>query len=435
MGARYAQGGAAGWHPRSVTATVNEDVVTQHAELAGFLWTQRDRAVAAPHYSLQDLVDLDERLEANLDGLRIAADVGWELCLAHAEAKGPGAIFAAAVLAIESETPIHLERVYALASEAKRLRELIAAFGWIDPQRLHGRVLPLLSADSSVWRRIGLRVCAIHRVDPKQFLLKAIVDPDPDLRAAALRTIGELKLQDRAELAFAQLGLEDPQCRFWSAWSSVLLGDRGRALSVLESIASSDSIFKLRAMSMFLRATGLDAATAWLRARANSVGSIRAAIDGAGMVGDPLTVPWLIGQMDVPERARAAGEAFAFITGADLAYQDLEVRPRGEPEIPEPDTLSPDDDLPLPDPALVGRWWADHRSRWRAGVRHLNGKEISTEWLWGVLLHGKQRARIAAALELALRDDAQPLFEVRARGKVQLVTLGLRPAPPERATR
>ena len=47
-------------------------VLEQHAEEAAFLWILRDGAVHAPHYSLQDLARLDQRLEGHVDGLRIA---------------------------------------------------------------------------------------------------------------------------------------------------------------------------------------------------------------------------------------------------------------------------------------------------------------------------------------------------------------------------
>jgi len=57
-----------------------ESIVSQHAEEAAFLWLLRDLAVAAPHYSLQDLADLDERVEAHIDGLRVAGDPGWVFC-------------------------------------------------------------------------------------------------------------------------------------------------------------------------------------------------------------------------------------------------------------------------------------------------------------------------------------------------------------------
>jgi len=53
-----------------------EDIVSQHAEEAAFLWLLRSYATRAPHYDLADLAALEERVDAHLDGLRIAGDAG-----------------------------------------------------------------------------------------------------------------------------------------------------------------------------------------------------------------------------------------------------------------------------------------------------------------------------------------------------------------------
>lgn len=54
-------------------------VIEQHAEKAAFLWLLRDASVHEPHYSLSDLAHPDNRVDANLDGLRIAGDDGWDI--------------------------------------------------------------------------------------------------------------------------------------------------------------------------------------------------------------------------------------------------------------------------------------------------------------------------------------------------------------------
>ena len=56
------------------------EVVSQHAEEAAFLWMLRHEAAQAPHYSLVTLTKLDDRIEAHLDGLRIASEAGWAIC-------------------------------------------------------------------------------------------------------------------------------------------------------------------------------------------------------------------------------------------------------------------------------------------------------------------------------------------------------------------
>src|SRR5580704_14912606 len=87
-----------GFSPGEISALINEVVVEQHAEEAAFLWTMRDRAVLAPNYALKDLERLDERVEAHLNGLRIAGQVGLEVCRRALESTAPGEVFAASVL-------------------------------------------------------------------------------------------------------------------------------------------------------------------------------------------------------------------------------------------------------------------------------------------------------------------------------------------------
>src|SRR5579862_5364261 len=94
-----------GFRPWEISAMVNTEVVTEHAEDAAFLWFSRDRAVRAPHYYLKDLVRLDERVEANVDGLRVAGATGWKVAAEAMKQEGPGELFAAAVLAFESRDP------------------------------------------------------------------------------------------------------------------------------------------------------------------------------------------------------------------------------------------------------------------------------------------------------------------------------------------
>src|SRR5262245_59754276 len=77
------------------------DIVTRHAEEAAFLWHLRGHLAAAPHIGLRELTVHDHRIEAHLDGLRVAGDAGWGVCLEALGEAGAGEVFAAAVLALE----------------------------------------------------------------------------------------------------------------------------------------------------------------------------------------------------------------------------------------------------------------------------------------------------------------------------------------------
>jgi len=160
---------------------------------------------------------------------------------------------------------------------------------------------------------------------------------------------------------------------------------------------------------------------------------VEAHIDGLRVAGDPVRIPWIIEHMEVPELARVAGEAFTMITGVDIAYEDLEGEwpegfEAGPTESPEDEDveLDPDEDLPWPDAQLIAEWWAKNKAAFRNGTRYLLGQPISPEHLQHVLRNGYQRQRAAAALELALLQPGQPLFEVRAPGfRQQQILLGM----------
>src|SRR6266545_7759308 len=88
-----------GFAPSEISTLVNNNVIVQHAEETAFLWTLRRRAIGEPHYALKDLAALDDRVEAHLDGLRIAGAGGWEICKANLVNEGAGEVFAVAGLA------------------------------------------------------------------------------------------------------------------------------------------------------------------------------------------------------------------------------------------------------------------------------------------------------------------------------------------------
>jgi uncharacterized protein (TIGR02270 family) len=118
------------------------------------------------------------------------------------------------------------------------------------------------------------------------------------------------------------------------------------------------------------------------------------------------------------------------ITGVDIEYEDLDgEEPEGFESGPSEDTedenvdLDPDEDLPWPSPEMIKKRWQEHRKDFRPGVRYLRGKEMNMGSLRDALIHGNQRQRAAAALEMAIREPLKPLFEIRATGKRQLKLL------------
>src|SRR5690242_20160228 len=97
------------------------EIVSQHAEEAAFLWLLRSNAIYQPHYALKDLAKLDDRVEAHLDGLRIAGEEGWELCKAELGYKQDGEVFAASVMAFESGIESRIQAVLNVVEQTPAL--------------------------------------------------------------------------------------------------------------------------------------------------------------------------------------------------------------------------------------------------------------------------------------------------------------------------
>lgn len=413
--------------------TIIKNIIAQHAEEAAFLWLLRDASVKQPHYDLSDLAELDDRVEAHLDALRIAGEPGWEICKEAFAMEEAGEVFAAAVLAFENNGEERVQTVLEAGSGDPDLaRGLISALGWLEWQQAEKHVYSFADSDSHKLRRIGLAACAIHRQNPGQLLVDSLSSDDPTLRVRALKAVGELGRQDLLPLLQDNLRAEDEKLRFYAAWTTALLGGSG-ALPVLRDIAESKSKYAEKSCAMALRGMKLEDSYAWLRELSQKEEFTRLAVRGAGVVGDPVSIPWLIEVMEVPELARVAGEAFSMITGVDLAYEDLEgewpegfeAGPTEEPE-DEDVEMDPDEDLPWPEPELIAAWWNKKKGEFRTGTRYLVGKPVSAEHLHQVLRTGYQRQRVAAALELAMLRPGQLLFEVRAPGFRQQKILALK---------
>lgn len=401
------------------------DVVEQHAEESAFLWILRNEATRAPNHDLTSLAELDERIDAHLDGLRVAGAQGWEICREQLAWREAGEVFAAAHVALQSRIGKRLDFVLDVATESKELmRGLIAALAWLPFDEVQHAIHALLASADPCMRRIGIAASATHRWDPGVVLAAAVLDSNAVLCARAVKAAAELGRCDLLSL-FGDSEAATEENSFWHAWSATLLGAQ-ESVEPLRGIALEDGVFAAIACDLATRCVPPNDAVDWHRELVAS-GRCRLAIIVAGALGDPALVPWLIGLMEVESHARAAGEAFASITGVELTRGGLAAaRPdafeSGPNDDPDDDNVAidPDEHLPWPRPTAVAKWWSANKTSYMTRNRYLMGRPICASSLQQVLARGNQRQRRAAALELVLSEPGQPLFEVRARADRQL---------------
>jgi uncharacterized protein (TIGR02270 family) len=404
------------------------EIVEQHAEEAAFLWRLRDAATDQPHYTLRSLADLEERVEAHLDGLRVAGEAGVEIAWANLERfRDAGQLFTVATLVLESNNEARIEQVLKFGDSVPASRRgLFGALGWVSPRSLRGQAVAWLDASSTFRRLVGVVACSLHRADPATRMHRLLTD-EPAVRARALRLAGELGRTDlRPDVARA-LNDDDAGCRFWAAWSAGLLGIRSPAIQVLQGFATGAGPFAWRALDLVVRLMDREAAVAWLRQLASKPAHARLLVGAAGVLGEAAIVPWLVEKMTEPALARIAGESLSVITGVDISAQDLGGNaPEGFMVGPNDDPtdlavgMDPDENLPWPDPVKVHSWWQKEERRFARDVRYLRGLPLTLESCNKVLQDGYQRQRRAAVYELALSNPARQLLNWRARSNIQM---------------
>ena len=405
------------------------EIVLQHVEEASFLWLLRDSAVREPHYNLSELVHLDDRIDAHLDGLRIAGNAGWEIAQENLTFEESGEVFAASILALNEWIKGKKGRFDAIIKcldiDPLLSSGLASAMGWYQFEDIEPVVQTFASEECSFLKRCAIAACAIHRKDPGMLLLNGLEHNDSFVRSRALKAVGELGRHDLLPILKKHLEDDDSDCRWQAAWAAGLFNDR-QSLPTLFSVAENGGERAEDACAMAVRVMNPGESEPWLNMLMAVPGLARIGIKGYGAMGNPGNIPKLLQMMEYPDLARPAGEAVSMITGVDLADEDLdrdspegfEAGPTEDPEDENVD-LDPDEDLPWPDSALVAQWWNENKNRFPANARYLAGRPVESKHLIHVLKIGYQRQRIAATVELAMMHPGTSLFEVRAPGKRQ----------------
>ncbi|PTV94329.1 uncharacterized protein (TIGR02270 family) [Rhodobacter aestuarii] len=398
-------------------------MVEVHAEEVAIHWLRRDLAVDAPHYDRKFLSRLDERIEANLDGLRVAAAAGLETAQAAFDAnQEPGEAFALAVCAFETGDEAAIAQVVdavAIDGTGALRRAVASAAGWLGSEQMGAHIPPLLEDMRATVRALGLAIASVQRGAIEVPLETLLQDPVPMVRAQAAKLAGVTGRSDLVPLIRPSKDFA-PEVAFELIRAAVLLGERGRPLDALRSLAVGPGARTRTALELAVLASPMDATQNWL-AGLGPEGAETVAL-AIGLMGLPAQVPWLIEAMRDPKLARRAGESLSLITGVDLAALDLEGSapedfdegPNDDPE-DEMVALDPDEDLPWPEPDLVAEWWAGESGRYAADGRYFLGQPVSEAGLGEAFAKGTQRHRRIAALAQVLAKPGSVLPNWRAR--------------------
>lgn len=288
------------------------DVVRQHAEQAAFFWAQRDTLSMADPADLAVIAGVDERLEANLDGLRIAGSAAWPFVLAaYEDFPEKGELFLHTWMAIEQRDERRLGEAVELGRQSNdEARGLVGALAWHKPETIAKEVRNWIGSHDAFKRFLGVSACLGHGVDPKQMLARLVRDPDARVRAASLRLAGRLRRADLLGELRTALVETDDTTRYWAAWALAELGSGDLASGELRKVAVGGGPDALTALRAAVSAAPDKDVRAWMGGLLKSPETASLAVRGAGMLGDRTILHWLVHQMRQPALAVAAGAAF-----------------------------------------------------------------------------------------------------------------------------
>jgi uncharacterized protein (TIGR02270 family) len=401
------------------------DIYEQYVDNASFLWILRDIAVYQPHYYPADIQELEQRIEAQLDGLMTSIEIAWPLCADALELAEPGEVFTAAVIAFRSRDMNKIQQAVEVGlSSETAVKGLISALGWLPGKLVHSWIKKFFTSKDLNHKFLAIAACSVRRENPEEYLNTILERADCKthirLYSRSLRLIGELRRLDLMPYLEEALNSDDDSIRFWSIWSSILLG-KHEIVKNLEPYVLNSGPYQELAINIAFRVLPIAQARGWISTLAKTEGQIRNVIKATGILGDPHAVNWLISKMQDASVAKLAGEAFVLVTGIDLEQHQLIDESRSNMnsldnvELEDEAVEFDDENLPWPDHEKIKKLWMNHGRHFIAGRRYVFGKPVSNEYIKSIMTTISQRQRQASVVELSLIDSNIPMLNYKAR--------------------
>ena len=403
-----------------------KDIYEQYVDEASFLWILRSVAIEQPHYTRADIFELEQRIQAQLDGLMTSVEDAWDICLDALELEEPGEVFTSTVIAFRSHDQLKIQKALeAGLSSDETLKGLISAMGWLPGNLVHSWIKKFFTSKDLNHKYLAIAACSVRRENPAEYLNRILERDDckahVKLYARSLRLIGELRRLDLMGALSEGLKSDNEDIKFWAIWSSILLGNKAE-VTKLEPYILASGPNQINAINIAFRVMSVEEARGVISKLAANPEQMRTVIKATGVLGDPHAVNWLISLMANPGVAKLSAEAMIMITGINLEEHQLilETPPNLEQQ-PNDDagdtdvSLDEDENLSWPDASKVSQVWMNLGRNFIAGQRYFMGQPISQESLNNKVDTGYQRQRHAAAMELALSNSAMPLQNTRAR--------------------
>lgn len=354
-------------------------LVISHAEELAYLWGRRRKALYSDTLTVPDLQHLQERIEAHLQGVAVAAEAAHELLGDGLQSDDQDEVFAAACALLRSGSMHAVTEVLdafhsASVARLSGLRDALA----ITP---HPGTTAALTAALANRRSPAQAVAAAailvtqRRLDcDDATLLGLLTLDDADLAQQAWRVLPHLPaecLQTRELPYAAHLQSASPTLRD-SVLTAACWRNEPWVESFVHKLAAHGDVFGL---TWHAALTRQPPDPIWQKGLDSLPGPQRCSL--LARAGHPDAVAQLIGTMSDADPATAAAAAGAFqrVTGFDVSGTRQTIAPKDDADEFEREFA---DEVWLPDQNRAQQLWSRFERQWRTGSRWCRGHEISS---------------------------------------------------------
>lgn len=383
-------------------------ILTQHAEEAAFCWLRRQEALWRPSYRCSHQQRLDQLLDAHLEGLRVAAPAALPIVLDNLQRwKTPDEVFASTYVLLHGGAVDWSPLEHVLEAQPSAAKGAAAALIWSPGpaaqacmQRWSESVIPTLRAAAAA-------AYAVLNVDDNLAARSAwveltLADPASQVRARALRCIGEWRLPVLAAHLQKAWAEEDVLCRFESAYAMAWLGFPQADAAMLETLPHMQGNRQRRAALLFALTAHPEAFSAWVQQAQADTAQGRALIWSLAFRGNAFALTKLLEYLHLPPLTQLAAYAICHITGLDLDEQGF-WRPEDQ-NAPQTPHYSEDDGLLVADVERLVEWVRSYLASMPREACLLAGKDMNPENVQPLLQGGWQPQRWQAAVVLDMHD-------------------------------
>jgi uncharacterized protein (TIGR02270 family) len=364
------------------TLTFIPDILEEHVEEIGFLWGQRRAALRSPIQTKRDLLDLEERIAAHLQGVLAVGDRALPLLEETLASDDEFDAFSAGWALLHADDEATADRVLAAFQEAEgdRINGLADALSQTSLSRGMERIDGIFRSSSGLLSTAAGKVLAFHSsLRPDDELIRSLLaDEDPDLRRDGWILVAYVGASVGADSYASAMRDKGPKVRHAAMEAAAWCGEQG-ILAVCRQLAEEPVPENLDAMQT-LAVLGTHDDLPRFKTLGSSVelGSERFGLLAA--YGHPSLMELVldgIGDGD-GETAIAAGTAFTRMTGLDIESDDrVQLAPKDE----ELDAFEMEfvNEAFLPDEEMARRHWEETGPKFGSAVRICQGFDISQD--------------------------------------------------------